>query len=176
MRRWWKTPESKIARYKHLLKTTDYAADKCRQLAGLTRSVKASEIAHEERRYISKWRWIVKSTGEIRPVVPPCTYACAARKTGMSMRTIRRRVDVGLLEAKTTKAHGSIRLFDPEELLMVKDIGLNPPDFHAKLTRDDVDTIRRRAAAGETHASIAQDYPVSRRQIGRIVDGTRWRI
>ena len=42
-----------------------------------------------------------------------------------------------------------------------------------KLTREQVDEIIRRRATGETQASIAKDFPISRRQVGKICDGTR---
>lgn len=45
---------------------------------------------------------------------------------------------------------------------------------NSKLTDNDIREIRRRADEGESHSSIAEDFPVSRRQISRIVKGTRW--
>lgn len=41
------------------------------------------------------------------------------------------------------------------------------------LTEDEVREIRGFAAGGESHESIAKRYPVQRRQISRIVQGTR---
>jgi hypothetical protein len=45
----------------------------------------------------------------------------------------------------------------------------------AKLTWDQVAEIRRRASAGEIHRTIAADYGVGRRAIGKIVTGQHWR-
>lgn len=44
----------------------------------------------------------------------------------------------------------------------------------AKLTNEQVLEIRVRLAAGETHESIAKDYPVQRTVITRIASGDRW--
>jgi hypothetical protein len=44
----------------------------------------------------------------------------------------------------------------------------------ARLTDSDVRMIRARAAAGESHSSIAADFPVGRRRVSRIVDRTAW--
>ena len=44
----------------------------------------------------------------------------------------------------------------------------------AKLSADDVAEIRNRAASGETRTAIASSFCVSRWQICRIVNGTRW--
>ena len=172
MRRWWKTPAAVIEEYRRLLRETDYSAMRCAQMAGLCHAG-ATPIRAEERRYISRWRWVVKATGEIRPAVQPCPIKCAMRKTGMSEKTLGRRIKEGLLTV--THVTCNTRIFDSEELQVVKDIGLHQPGAHGKLTVVDVYEIRDRAAAGESQARIAQDYPVTRRQIGRIVNGTRWK-
>lgn len=44
----------------------------------------------------------------------------------------------------------------------------------AKLTNEQVVSIRARLELGETHESIARDYPVSRTVITRIASGARW--
>ena len=44
----------------------------------------------------------------------------------------------------------------------------------AKLTEEKVRMIRQRAASGESFASIARDFEISRSQIGRICKGERW--
>lgn len=44
----------------------------------------------------------------------------------------------------------------------------------AKLTNAMVLEIRSRAASGETHQSIANSLNIQRRNVGKIVDGTRW--
>lgn len=46
---------------------------------------------------------------------------------------------------------------------------------NAKLTSNDVRTIRARAAAGETQHSIARDYPVSQVAICLIVNRRTWK-
>ena len=43
-----------------------------------------------------------------------------------------------------------------------------------KLSKNQVMEIRERANNGESHMSISRDYPVKRRQVSRIVEGTRW--
>lgn len=43
-----------------------------------------------------------------------------------------------------------------------------------KLTRELVDEIRRRVAAGESYADIANDVGVGERHVGRIARGERW--
>ena len=43
-----------------------------------------------------------------------------------------------------------------------------------KLSLTQVGEIRERAALGESHRSISEDYPVNRRQISRIISGARW--
>ena len=45
---------------------------------------------------------------------------------------------------------------------------------NAVLTDSDIIAMRTRAASGESHTSIAKDFPVQRRQISRIVQGIRW--
>lgn len=45
----------------------------------------------------------------------------------------------------------------------------------AKLTADDVREIRRRFANGESQSSIAADYPISRRSIGKVTQRIHWR-
>lgn len=45
---------------------------------------------------------------------------------------------------------------------------------HARLTEDVVRQIRRLAATGLTHTAIATAVGVQRRNVSRIVDGTRW--
>ena len=45
----------------------------------------------------------------------------------------------------------------------------------AKLTNDDVLQIRQRAADGELHRVIAEDFPVARNTITRIVNRLRWK-
>jgi hypothetical protein len=46
--------------------------------------------------------------------------------------------------------------------------------LNSKLTNDDVRVIRERAISGETHAQIAKDFPVQRRNVTRIVNRRRW--
>ncbi len=45
---------------------------------------------------------------------------------------------------------------------------------NAKLRVDDILNIRRRCEDGESHSSIARDYPVGRMAIGKICRGKRW--
>jgi hypothetical protein len=45
---------------------------------------------------------------------------------------------------------------------------------HAKLNVEKVREIRRRASEGQTFATLARDFDVSRSQIGRICKGERW--
>ena len=45
----------------------------------------------------------------------------------------------------------------------------------SKLTEDDIPVIRQRYADGETQQSIANDYAVGRRTIGRIIKGDTWK-
>lgn len=45
----------------------------------------------------------------------------------------------------------------------------------AKLTRDDIPIIRRRAAQGEGYARIARDFPVCREQVRNIVLRRKWK-
>ena len=45
----------------------------------------------------------------------------------------------------------------------------------AKIVAADVIVIRKRAAMGESRASIAKDYPVRRTQIDKIVNKKNWR-
>lgn len=45
---------------------------------------------------------------------------------------------------------------------------------NAKIKEDDVRRIRKLAADGMTQESIAAQYPIDRRQIGRIVNRLRW--
>ena len=44
----------------------------------------------------------------------------------------------------------------------------------SKMTEADVIQIRKRAASGETQASIARDFGIKQTQVSRIVRGTRW--
>ncbi len=46
--------------------------------------------------------------------------------------------------------------------------------FNAKLTDALVREIRKRASNGETHQAIADALGLQRRNVGRVVDGTRW--
>ena len=43
-----------------------------------------------------------------------------------------------------------------------------------KLTKKQVEEIRLRGKGPESHRRIAEDYPVNRRQISRIISGSRW--
>jgi uncharacterized protein (DUF433 family) len=45
----------------------------------------------------------------------------------------------------------------------------------ATLTKEQVREIRRRHTAGESHATIARDYPVTLPTIYKIVNYERWR-
>ena len=45
----------------------------------------------------------------------------------------------------------------------------------AKLTEKDVEAIKQMRQNGMTHQSIADQFNVQRRHIGRILDGTRWK-
>ena len=45
----------------------------------------------------------------------------------------------------------------------------------SKLTENDVETIKHMRQEGMTHKSIAEQFNVQSRQIGRILDGTRWK-
>lgn len=47
---------------------------------------------------------------------------------------------------------------------------------YAKLTEDDVSTIRRRANEGESAYRIAKDYPVSDTQIRNVLKGAQWAL
>lgn len=47
---------------------------------------------------------------------------------------------------------------------------------YAKLTEDDVSTIRRRADEGESAYRIAKDYPVSDTQIRNVLKGAQWAL
>lgn len=42
------------------------------------------------------------------------------------------------------------------------------------LCQEDVDEIKKRWEDGETQAAIAEDYPISKSQVSRIVRGVRW--
>ena len=44
----------------------------------------------------------------------------------------------------------------------------------AKLTQTTIDTIKQRAASGESQQSIADDFSVSQAQISRIINRKRW--
>lgn len=42
------------------------------------------------------------------------------------------------------------------------------------LCEEDVKEIRNRVASGESQSSVAQDFPISRSQVSRIIRGVRW--
>lgn len=48
-------------------------------------------------------------------------------------------------------------------------------NHRSKLIDDDIRQIRKRAANGEPHQSIADDFPVARTAITRIINNQRWK-
>jgi hypothetical protein len=54
-------------------------------------------------------------------------------------------------------------------------IALGEKTAAAKLTAEEVKTIKARLASGETHEAIAKDFRVARSSVTRIAIGTTWR-
>lgn len=54
--------------------------------------------------------------------------------------------------------------------------GAQPGERHhnARLTMQQVETIRRRAKSGERQCSLANEFGISCQQVSKIVKGTRW--
>lgn len=173
-RRYWRTPQAKLDEFERLIRETDLSAEECAGKAGITtgRTGTPRVIVKKHRRYIGNGRWVDCNTGKVRPEI--CTAACAAEKTGLSLRTISRRKAAQFIGNRKSTSHALLTIFTEDDIAMLNAIGRWAPDAWGKLNRDHVEDIRQRAQAGEMHSAIAQDYPVSRRQISRIVSGERW--
>jgi hypothetical protein len=172
MRRFWKLPPEIVNEFERLIRDTDLPARECARQSGMGEYVHI-DIVHKYRRYIGNGRWVDRLTGKVRPEL--CTMACAVKKTGLSARSIRRRIKSGVIEPNHPTSHKYIYAFDEHTIEEIKALGRNPSTSWSVLSVDDVNEIRDRAAQGETHVSIAKDFPVSRRQISRIINGTRWK-
>ncbi len=168
------TPSRRLMRFAQLLRDTDLSAQECGRRSGIgfCFTGRPYRIVREYRRYIGAGRWVDRKTGKVRPEI--CTIACAMEKTGLSVKTIRRRTAAQVIAKHTGRSHATLQIFSASDIRTLQKIGLHPPDKHGILTRKDVKEIRRRARQGETHTRIALDYPVTRRQISRIVTGERW--
>jgi len=92
-----------------------------------------------------------------------CSLTEAGRATGLSRKTIQRRIRDESLPSDYSWA----------DLRAVRREGHRPSGLQPRLDPDDLIDIVDRGLAGESAVSIARDYPVSRRQINRILDGTR---
>ncbi len=174
IRRWWKVPEKRLQKLRRLLLETDYSIEECLRRAGCMRGKYGSvePIIASCRRSVGNGRWVDRTTGELRPR-QWCTETCAALKIGLSVRTVRRRIAEGLIQPATAPSHTRIHTFDEKDIQALRAIGRKKPGT-STLSPEDVTAIRELAAHGLTHAAIAERYPVSRRQISRIVSGERW--
>lgn len=176
-RRWRRIPAELLQVFEEMIRETDLPAEACMEAVGLKKQTATlSAIVRKHRRYVGLGRWVDQQTGKLRPEI--CTAACVADKTGMSKKTIMRRVKSGLVEPERAISHIQVSVFSDDDVARIREVGLFPPGPYSNLTREDVAWIREQAAAGVTQTRIAEQLPpdkrVSRRQIGRIVDGTRW--
>lgn len=66
-------------------------------------------------------------------------------------------------------------LFLGTQIDNMADMARKERQAHRKLTAEDVREIRRRHDSGESQSSIAADYPISRRSIGKVTQRLNWR-
>lgn len=170
-RRWWKMPADIERELRRLLHETELPATECRAIVGLS-SGSARGVIKECRRYIGQGQWIDVKTGKVKPAI--CTAQCASKKTGLSVRTLGRRIATGIINDDRAVSHLTVRVFSEADIERLNEYGKHPGDNKGVLTREDVRLIREAAALGISHTEIATYYPVSCRQISRVVSGERW--
>ncbi len=174
MSRYPKTPAAKLEEFEILIRETNYSAAKCAELIGINgKTAAAQRIVKQYRRYFNRGRvgrWIDLRTDELRPAI--CDKHCAVEKTGLSAKTITRRISQGLIPQRRAVSHKQILVFLPSDIQRLKKIGRLKNQSNAILAPNDVRAIRQLAADGLTHNAIQDRYPeVTRRQISRIVSG-----
>ena len=176
MKRFGRIPQPMLDEFRRLLLETNHSIMWCAHHSGLHSRGGGivGRIVKECRRHVRYGQWVNRKTGKLCPEVL-CTSICAAEKTGLSARTVRRRIKEG--DVRVARAVSApVFAFTEKAIATLNKIGNKciGNKWSAALSASDVRTIKRRAKQ-ETHTAIAKDYPVSRRQISRIVDGTRWK-
>lgn len=172
-RRWWKTPPEILAEFERLLLETDFSIDECERRAGIKHGSNADEVVKKTRRLIGGGRWVNRVTGKVHPA--DCTLQCAAIKTGLSTRTIKRRVREGLVRAAQLPSNKGMQSFTDAAITKLKEQGrkpIGPKDTVIK--PEDVFTIRRLRENGIPSRKIAEMFHVSQRHINRVLSGERW--
>ncbi len=169
VRRWVKRPAELVAEFRRQLQETEMSASEIARRLGIKTGRGDWKIVKECRRYVASGMWVDRATGELRPR-GLCTTACAVAKTGLSEKTIQRRMNEGVVPRRFAKSDRRIHRFSNAAIKRLK---RRVQRSGSTLTRDDIRTIRRRAI-NETHGQIAKDYGITRRQISRIVSGERW--
>lgn len=165
--------QSRMDHFRSLLVTTDLPISECRQVANVYNCAEYREIISESRKRIGRGRWLNLKTGEVRPP-NVCTSFCAAEKTGLSRKTITRRIKEGLIDPVDYAGHRQGYNFSPLDIFTLKRFGRKVRTHgNAVVTVADVPAIRRMAKF-MFHRDIGYIYGVSRRQISRIVTGERW--
>src|SRR5437879_7738834 len=92
IRRWRIVPESMKQELRNLLLNTELSASEClRQLGFKYCSRSTAQIIKECRRYVRPGQWVNQKTGKLCPA-QFCTAMCASEKTGLSTKTLWRRV------------------------------------------------------------------------------------
>jgi hypothetical protein len=175
-RRWSKVPDALWQEFRRLLLETDLPAAKCAKRVGILPggSLKALAIVKDCRRYIGPGQWVNRKTGKLCPEI--CTTLCAAEKTGLSRKTVwRRATEQGFVPERRATSNAHMLVFTDEDIKTIKALGKYPKDRCSVLSREDVEAIRELAAHGHIASEIAERYPVSVRQINRIIRGDRWK-
>jgi hypothetical protein len=177
-RRFLRAPEEWFEKFEALIRDTEMSIWACLKKVGFrTESHRMQEIVARHRRYVAQAIWVDQTTGELKPK-QHCGTACIVQKTGLSAKTIQRRIRDGIINpAGKMKSNRTMLRFSDTSVRTLLELGRNPGDKNAVITRADVRKIRRLAARGKTHGAIQrEDYPqISRRQISRIVNRTRWK-
>jgi DNA-binding transcriptional MerR regulator len=174
-RRWFRVPEARLQELRRLLLETYLPIEACLQRAGIpSRGNNADRVIKECRRHVRHGQWMNRVTGKLCPP-DVCTAACAADKTGLSEKTIRRHVERGFVQPGNTPSNQALKVFSEDDVALLAEIGRLKPGTSV-LSAEDVAAIRKLAAAGRTARDIRKRYPVvTLKQIRRIISGERWR-
>lgn len=175
-RRFWKTPPEILAEFGRLLLETDFSTSECARRVGIKlggHDGSAGEVIVKTRRFIGGGRWVNRVTGKIHPA--DCTLQCAAVKTGLSVRTIRRRVLEGLVRVSQLPSNKGMQSFADAAIAKLEETGRKPPGHQGIVIRaEDVPVIKRLREGGMPSREIAAMFHTSERHVNRVLSGERW--
>lgn len=171
-KRFWKMPPEIVARFHRLLSDTDWSIRRCAVQAGLGESYGPYQTVRRYSGSRGPFRtWVDLPTGERRPRGRGIyTVAELARQSGLSAKTVRRRLAAGLIRRDRNglfSVKALERLVKTGKLLL----GMTP----SKLSLADVRRIFRLRSRGWTVTAISKEFPqVTRKQVYRVLNGERW--